>query len=78
MQVRDVREDALLVSEPRAKSDKRKTHFLESGRIPLCCLGLHPIHERHPSLRFIHESARILNQDWALLSLLAWIPLSGP
>jgi len=53
--VRHVPQDALIANERKVNYEERGTCFLEGRGILLCCLGLHPIHKRPPSLKFVDE-----------------------
>lgn len=53
MEVRDVRQDALLVNEKGVNRKKKNAYFLKGCGILSLCLGFHPIHEGPPSLEFI-------------------------
>jgi len=78
MDVRDVRQDALLANERKVNCKTVNTYFLEGSGILSRCLGFHPIPKRPPILRVIDKVASILDGDWAILSRLTHLTLSCP
>ena len=76
--VRDVPQDALLANERKVNRKEKNTCFLEGCGILSCCLGLHPIHKRLPSLKIVDEVARALDGDKSPLSRLTRPRISDP
>ena len=75
MGVTDIRQDALLRSQRKSNGNEQNAYFLECGRMPLRCLGFHPIQKRPPSL--IDAVTGILDGKRRHLSCLTSLVLSG-
>jgi hypothetical protein len=76
MSVTDIRQDALLMSERKSNGDEQNAYFLECGRMPLRCLGFHPIQKRPPSL--INAVTGILDGKRRHFPCLTCLVLNGP
>jgi hypothetical protein len=76
--VRDVPQDALIANKRKVNRKEKNTCFLEGCGIPSCCLGLHPIHKRPPSLKIVDEVTRALDGDMSPLSRLTHLRISDP